>query len=97
MKRLALIFLVILLLASCIAASPAAKKIVVGEDYTVGSCTYLGTVHSYSGHGGSLGLDNAKNDCLNKAAKLGATHLVWTEIKMGWGVSATGRAYRCNK
>jgi hypothetical protein len=97
MKRLALIFLVIILLASCIAASPAAKKIIIADDYTVGNCTYLGKVHSYSGHGGSLGLDNAKNSCLNQAAKLGATHLVWTEIDMGWGVSATGIAYRCNR
>ena len=64
MKRLALIFLVIILLASCIAASPATKKILLADDYTVGGCTYLDTVHSYSGPGGSLGLDNAKNDCL---------------------------------
>jgi ribonuclease I len=94
MKKL-LLLLCVLSLAAC-AASPAAKKIKPTKEYNVKNCTYLGTVHSWpGGFCVAISPSNAKNQCLNKAAEMGATHIVWTDADSGWGVSATGEAYRC--
>lgn len=99
MKRLVLILCIMFLLAAC-AASPRARGIQEADDYRVANCTFLGSVKASSGWGGclcqSVGYSSAKNQALNKAAKLGATHIVWTNLESGfWGANASGRAYVC--
>ncbi len=95
MKKL-LLLLCVLSLTAC-AASPAAKKIKPAKKYNVKNCTHLGTVHSWpGGFCVAISPSNAKNQCLNKAAEMGATHILWTDVDSGWGVSATGEAYRCH-
>jgi hypothetical protein len=99
MKRLAPLAFVILLLSSC-AATPKAKGIEEADSRMVANCIFLGSVNAASMWGGCLcqgvGFSSAKNQALNKAAKLGATHIVWLNLESGLGGGfASGRAYRC--
>jgi len=99
MKRLAPLVLIIALLSSC-AATPKVKGIHEAGSDMVANCEFLGSVHAASMWGGCLcqgvGFSSAKNHALNKAAKLGATHIVWTDLESGLrGGFASGRAYRC--
>ena len=100
MKRLAPMVLIILLLSSC-AATPKARGIQEADSHMVANCKFLGSVHAASMWGGCLyqgvGFSSAKNQALNKAAKLGATHIVWMNLEGGLrGGFASGRAYRCS-
>ena len=99
MKKLAPSVFIILLLSSC-AATPKAKGIQQADSRMVANCIFLGSVNAASMWGGCLcqgvGLSSAKNQALNKAAKLGATHIVWLNLESGLdGGFASGRAYRC--
>ena len=99
MKRLAFLGLIISLLSSC-AATPKAKGIQEADSPVVANCKFLGSVHAASMWGGCLcqgvGFSSAKNQALNKAAKLGATHIVWMHLETGLGGGfASGRAYHC--
>jgi hypothetical protein len=93
-----------LLLASLVTAcattpSPAAQRIIVTEASHVARCTYLSDVEGSSGFGNlasSTGIQNAKNEALDKAAAAGATHVVWTNTSWFMGSSAAGKAYRCD-
>ncbi|ASP48213.1 hypothetical protein B5D82_10860 [Cognaticolwellia beringensis] len=61
-------------------------------------CVFLGDVHGSSGWGGlasSQGMQNSKNEALEKASDLGATHIVWSNISGGYSPSAFGKAYKC--
>jgi hypothetical protein len=99
MRKL-LLLLCVLSLAAC-AASPKAKGIQEADSQMVADCISLGSVEAYSGWGGCLcqgvGSSSAKNQALNKAAKLDATHIVWSDQKSGFmGAKFTGQAYRCH-
>lgn len=78
--------------------SPAATRIQEADSNMVAGCTYLGEVSGTSGWGGlaaSTGIENAKNQALDQAAKKGATHVVWNNLAGGWSPSVSGKAYRC--
>ena len=90
---------VIFLLGAC-AATPKAKAIREADSQMVANCVFFGSVQASSGWGGclcqSVGYSSAKNQALNKAAKLGATHIVWFNQESGFmGANFSGRAYRC--
>ena len=78
--------------------SQAAMRVQEADASVVAGCTFLGEVSGTSGWGGlaaSTGIENAKNQALDQAAKKGATHVVWNALAGGWGPSASGKAYRC--
>lgn len=100
-----LLFLIVLMssvssITGC-ATSRSAEAIRVQEadNAMVANCIFLGEVEAKSGWGGifgaSTGRENAKNEALEKAVQLGATHVVWTDVGGFFVPSATGRAYRC--
>ena len=84
------LFICLFLLISC-AATSKAKKIVEIDPNMTSDCTFLRTVHGYS----EWALTFAKNEALNEAAELGATHILWTDLRTADVNNATGRAYRC--
>jgi len=93
-------FIWIFLLISC-AATPKAKTIIEIDPNMTTDCTFLQSVHGHSAWGDTciftFGLTNAKNQALNRAAELGATHIVWTNLRSGLGgANVSGRAYRCH-
>jgi hypothetical protein len=58
----------------------------------------VGQVQGSSGWGGlaaSTGMENAKNEAREKAAQLGATHIVWQAISGNYTPYVTGHAYSC--
>jgi D-serine dehydratase len=64
----------------------------------VAGCSYLGEVSGTSGWGGlaaSTGIENAKNQALEQAARKRATHVVWNTLAGGMSPSVSGKAYRC--
>jgi|GEM_PF-2982416 len=64
----------------------------------VANCTYLDEVSSVSGAGAlaAAARAGARREVINKAAALGATHLVWIESSEVLQTTTTrGRAYRC--
>jgi hypothetical protein len=79
-------------------ASLSAMKIKPAEQKAVEHCVYLGDVQGSSGFGGvaaSQGMENSKVEAREGAAKLGATHIVWSNIVGGYAPSAFGKAYKC--
>jgi hypothetical protein len=84
---------------ACVSATPKAQLIKEADERMIINCEFLGAISSSSGWGGLAregGLQNAKNDALNKAAEKGATHFIWTTIDESWGSPrVSGRAYRC--
>jgi len=88
-----------LLLMAC--ASPTAQGSRVQDLDANGAahCEYLGDV-SESQYSGMLlagqGLDGARAKVRNRAAELGATHVVWGTMSAGGAVqAASAKAYRC--
>lgn len=78
--------------------SALALKVSEADEKIVANCKYLGDVTGTSGWGNlaaSTGVSNARNEALEKAAKLGATHVVWNQISGGYSPFVNGRAYRC--
>ena len=102
MKQLGCILLLILALAACATAN--SKK--VQDTYLdteiadlVKECEYLGEVKGWSGWGGwarKWGVRNAKISARNKAAELGATHIIWTSGDISRSVRVRGDAHRCD-
>ena len=85
-------------LACATTRSAAAARVQEADATMVAGCTYLGEVSGTSGWGGlaaSTGIENAKNQALEQAAKKGATAVVWNALAGGWGPSVSGKAYRC--
>lgn len=79
--------------------SPTATRVREADEKTVSECKFLGSVQGSSGFGNiaaSVGMQNAKNEATEKAAALGATHVVFGEIRGGYSPSVQGRAYACN-
>ncbi len=98
MKQLGCILLLMLTLAAC--ATAKSKK--VQDTYLdtdmadmVKECEYLGEVKGWSGWG-KWGVGSAKISAKNKAAELGATHIIWTSGEMSRSVTVRGDAHRCD-
>ena len=87
------------LLAACATTpSAAASKVADADENMVAACRFLGEVQGSSGWGNiaaSAGMENAKNEAREKAAQLGATHVVWQAVSGGYSPYATGRGYSC--
>ena len=88
-----------LTLTACV-STPTHQATMVYEvaQADVAGCELLGEVRGMSGWGGTMardtGANNARVSAKEKAAKLGATHLVW--IASGDAIAtAVGNAYRC--
>jgi hypothetical protein len=79
--------------------SRQASTIVEVEEKAVEGCAYVGIFNGTSGWGGTaateLGATNAKNAVFERAAKKGATHVVFVSLTGGMFTKATGKAYRC--
>lgn len=78
--------------------SPAAARIQPADQSTVAGCTFVGDVSGSSGWGNlaaSQGMQNAKNEGLEQAAAMGATHVVWVNIVGGYSPYANGKSYKC--
>lgn len=87
-------------LAGCASSSPVVSSSGVrdADSAMVTPCTYLGEVQGSSGWGNlaaAKGMENAKKDVREDAAKLGATHVVWANVQGAYTASASGKAYRC--
>ena len=64
----------------------------------VEGCTYIGNVHGSSGWNDflpSTGMKNAKNEAIENAAALGATHILWSNISGGYSPYVSAQAYIC--
>lgn len=95
--------MLVLLLVACSTPGPSAvaQKVVDGDPAIVNrDCKLLGTVNGRSLFGGSdeVRVATAVNDAREKAAALGATHVVFLQTDnkgiLGRG-NASARAYRC--
>jgi hypothetical protein len=99
LKVFSLILLTSIIASGCATTlSHPAIKIQEADAKMVEGCTYVGDVHGSSGWGNlaaSTGIQNAKNEAIEKAAALGATHIVWTNISGGYSPFVSGRAYIC--
>ncbi|HEY7872228.1 MAG TPA: DUF4156 domain-containing protein [Rudaea sp.] len=91
--------LLVTLVSGCaVAPSAAAARVQEADAQIVASCKYLGDVQGSSGWGNlaaSAGMENAKSEARESAAKLGATHIVWNNITGGSSPYVSGKAYRC--
>ena len=78
--------------------SQPASRVLLADEKMVEDCKFLGPVSGSSGQGNllaSVGMNNARNECIEGASKLGATHVVITSAAGGFAPSAQGRAYKC--
>lgn len=92
-------------LAACLACqscattpSASASRVADADQGMVAGCQFVGEVQGSSGWGGlaaSTGMENAKNEAREKAAKLGATNIIWHSIAGGYAPYVSGRAYSC--
>ncbi|MGZ3775068.1 MAG: hypothetical protein ACXVCY_16550 [Pseudobdellovibrionaceae bacterium] len=82
--------------------SMAAQRIVETDESTVKSCLLLGETKGSSSIGGlamqETGKANAKNEAIDNAVNMGATHIVWKVAEGGFfGGHAHALAYNCRK
>lgn len=91
----------LVLLAGCaLPASEAARSVHPADERMVGHCQYLDDVTGWSGWGNlaqDAGMTNARNQARERAADLGATHIVWRGMAGGYSPNVVARAYRCPK
>lgn len=83
-----------------LAADKVANKVADATEAQVASCTFVQDVNGRAIWGERLkeqGITRAKEDARDQAAKAGATHVVWGEIKSTDVTTAAGKAYRCAK
>ena len=94
-----------ILLTSCLvvgcASTPSkyALRVKIADVQEVSKCKFVTNVQGSSSFGNlaaSTGIENAKNEALEKAAAAGATHVVWKDTSWLMGSSATGEAYKCD-
>ena len=89
-----------ILISSCATTlTKSAQQIAPADEKSVASCKIVGDVQGSSGWGNaaaSVGMQNATNETLERAAELGATHIVWVNVTGAYVSTAHGRAYRCN-
>ncbi|MBT2144199.1 DUF4156 domain-containing protein [Rhodanobacter sp. LX-100] len=78
--------------------SASALRVADADQSMVAGCKFVGEIQGSSGWGGvaaSTGMENARNEAREKAAKLGATNIVWQSIAGGYAPYVSGRAYSC--
>lgn len=88
------------LLSGCTGVSARAEKIRQFKGQTeMPGCEFLATMTGTSGWGGSagnsMGINNARNEVLDRAAGMDATHVVWLEGNASWATTVTGEAWKC--
>ena len=99
MKNLLVLSFALITFSCASTASDQAKKIRDADSKMIASCKYLGDVYGSSGVGGmsaSIGIENSKIEAKEKAVKLNATHITWSEVSGGMSPSAYGKAYNCS-
>lgn len=78
---------------------PYAAQVIEADEAMVVGCEFLGTFNGTSGWGGTAGAgvggNNAKNAAIKRAARAGATHVVFMSLSSGMFTNAAGRGYRC--
>lgn len=89
----------VVVLAGCTAV-PSREALTVhdADSAMVQGCQFVGYVSGTSGWSGlaaDAGESNAQNEAREKAARLGATDIVWQTVHSGFGSTANGNAYRC--
>lgn len=97
-KSIFLAFATIALTACAVAPSKDAAQVRDADEKTVSACQFLQDLDGSSGWGGlaqGTGMANARTEVREKAAKIGATHIVWHSATGGAGPYITGRAYKC--
>jgi len=86
-------------------ATPGAKIMMV-DAKMVENCKFLGDVNSCdqdeapplwppAGESTGIEVENARYKALQRAAALGATHILWTGVREGDRICASGRVYEC--
>ncbi len=89
----------ILMLNGCATTlSQSAARVIDANIKMTENCQFLGDVHGWSGWGNSaasLGIENAENQAREKAASMGATHIVWTSEATGFKTKVNGKAFLC--
>ena len=94
-----------ILLFSCLAVGCAstpstyALRVKIADAQEVSNCKFITNVKGSSSLGNlaaSTGIENSKNEALEKAAAAGATHVVWKDTSWFMGSTATGEAYKCD-
>jgi len=100
MKIRSLAVAVAVLMFGCVGQTVAADKVADATEAQVANCTFVQDVNGRAIWGERLkeqGTTRAKEDARAQAAKAGATHVVWGEIKSTDVTTAAGKAYRCAK
>lgn len=96
--KLAATFVTVALTGCAVTPTHEAMAVQDADAAMVSGCTFVGYVtgtSGWSGVAGDAGEANAQNEAREKAAKLGATDVVWQTVHSGWGSTANGNAYRC--
>ena len=73
-------------------------RVVDADAAQVRHCTFVEDVDGRSVFGERLkeaGISKAKEDARSRAAKAGATHVVWGKVSSTDVTTVTGKAYRC--
>jgi hypothetical protein len=94
MKAPILIALTLLACATANAGSPVKEA----DEAAVAKCTFLQDVQGRTAFGERLkeqAVKNAKEEALAKAAKLGATDIVWGKVSSTDITTIDAKAYRC--
>lgn len=93
-------FLSLSILVGCATVpSDEALRVRDADETVVAGCRFLGQVQGSSGWGGlaaSAGMENSKTEARQRAASLGASHIVWQAVTGGYSPYASGRAYACD-
>ncbi len=98
-----LLIVLLLGMSGCASLSPGAAKIREADKASVSGCKHLGEVTGTSAVGTEsavlyhTGKDNAKKDALEKAAKLGGTHVVWRPLIDARPIIAVCDVYLCGE
>jgi len=89
----------ILVLNGCATTlSQSAARVKDADMKMTDNCQFLGDVYGSSGWGNiaaSMGIENAKNEAREKAATMGASHIIWTSTTGGYSPYVSGKAYLC--
>ena len=96
--KVLLLITALFLAAGCTTVTPQGKAIRDLNANDSAYCKYLSDLEGKSGVGdlaSPIGIEDAKNLVREKAAKLGATHVVWDSIEGGTTPMVKGRAFKC--
>lgn len=85
-------------LSSCVyIPSKKVREVREVESHQIANCELIGQIHGESEMSYLVvGVEMAKDRAKQRAANIGATHVVWTDIDSGIRPFVTGRAYRCH-